>query len=109
MSMVRLAIVVLSSGLVVGCASPAERAQEPPAAGQASSTGGASAPPVEAAGAPADAAASPHGVASGPEATVTASGATLSTPTFAFDLPAAWRKEQPSSSMRLAQAVVPGQ
>ncbi len=40
---------------------------------------------------------------------MTANGATLSTPHFAFDLPAGWRSEQPSSSMRLVQAVLPGE
>jgi hypothetical protein len=62
--------------------------------------------------APADAAAvapvSPHGSPRGTEGVLTANGGTLSTPSFAFDLPEGWRSEQPSSSMRLAQVVVPG-
>jgi hypothetical protein len=103
--MFRFAMFVLGGGVVVGCAAPAERAAEPPAAPSASSSATAPSPAADPADFPS---VSPHAVARGPEATVTTTGATISTSTFAFDLPAAWRKEQPSSSMRLAQAVVPG-
>ena len=43
------------------------------------------------------------------EKALAAEGATVTTPSFRFELPATWRREQPSSGMRLAQAVVPGE
>jgi hypothetical protein len=51
--------------------------------------------------------AAPHGAGAGEKA-LSSEGATVTTASFRFDLPAAWRREQPSSGMRLAQAVVPG-
>lgn len=49
----------------------------------------------------------PHGASAGEKA-LSAEGSTVITPTFRFELPATWRREQPSSGLRLAQAVVPG-
>lgn len=49
----------------------------------------------------------PHGSGAGEKA-LAAEGPTVATPSFRFELPANWRREQPSSGMRLAQAVVPG-
>lgn len=49
----------------------------------------------------------PHGSGAG-ERALSADGPSVTTPTFRFELPANWRREQPSSGMRLAQAVVPG-
>lgn len=49
----------------------------------------------------------PHGASTG-ERALSAEGSTVITPTFRFELPATWRREQPSSGLRLAQAVVPG-
>ena len=49
----------------------------------------------------------PHGGGGGEKA-LAAEGSTVTTATFRFELPATWRREQPSSGMRLAQAVVPG-
>jgi hypothetical protein len=49
----------------------------------------------------------PHGGGAGEKA-LSAEGSTVATPSFRFELPANWRREQPSSGMRLAQAVVPG-
>jgi hypothetical protein len=51
--------------------------------------------------------AAPHGGGAGEKA-LSAEGSTVATPSFRFELPATWRREQPSSGMRLAQAVVPG-
>jgi len=51
--------------------------------------------------------AAPHGGGAGEKA-LSAEGSTVATPNFRFELPANWRREQPSSGMRLAQAVVPG-
>lgn len=56
----------------------------------------------------APAAGAPHGGGAGEKA-LAAEGATVTTPSFRFELPATWRREQPSSGMRLAQAVVPGE
>jgi len=50
----------------------------------------------------------PHGGGGGEKA-LAAEGSTVTTATFRFELPATWRREQPSSGMRLAQAVVPGE
>lgn len=90
----------------LGCSRPASppAAQANPGAPPAPTAPGAAAPanPVAAA-----APAAPHGGGAGEKA-LSADGATVTTPTFRFDLPAAWRREQPSSGMRLAQAVVPG-
>ena len=41
---------------------------------------------------------SPHGAARGPEGVVTVSGQTLSTQSFAFDLPASWSREPPAQA-----------
>ena len=67
------------------------------------------APPAASAAVPpaASAAALPHGGGAGEKA-LSEDGATITTATFRFDLPAGWRREQPSSGMRLAQAVIPG-
>ncbi len=54
------------------------------------------------------AAGAPHGGGGGEKA-LAAEGSTVTTATFRFELPATWRREQPSSGMRLAQAVVPGE
>jgi hypothetical protein len=71
-----------------------------------SSEGAEAAPAVfEAPAAPT--AGAPHG--GGGEKALAAEGATVTTPSFRFELPATWRREQPSSGMRLAQAVVPGE
>ena len=98
-----VAAVVLAA---LGCSRPASppAAQANPGAPPAPTAPGAAAPanPVAAA-----APAAPHGGGAGEKA-LSADGATVTTPTFRFDLPAAWRREQPSSGMRLAQAVVPG-
>lgn len=65
-------------------------------------------PALPAAAAPAAApATAPHGASTG-ERALSAEGSTVITPTFRFELPATWRREQPSSGLRLAQAVVPG-
>lgn len=53
------------------------------------------------------AAGAPHGGGGGEKA-LAAEGSTITTATFRCELPATWRREQPSSGMRLAQAVVPG-
>jgi len=103
--MKRLLPILAATAILAGC-SP--RANESTPGG-----GSAPAPPSAAAPTPPSPAAaiepqSPHGAARGPEGGVTVNGQTLSTPSFAFDLPSAWRSEQPSSSMRLVQAVVPG-
>ncbi len=58
--------------------------------------------------APAAAAGAPHGGGGGEKA-LAAEGSTVTTASFRFELPAGWRREQPSSGMRLAQAVVPGE
>lgn len=61
-----------------------------------------------AAGAAADTApAPPHGSGAG-ERALSADGPIVTTPSLRFELPANWRREQPSSGMRLAQAVIPG-
>ncbi len=93
------AVVVLAA---LGC----NRPTSPPAAEAAPAQ---LAPATPGATAPAEptAAAAPHGGGSGEKA-LSAEGATITTATFRFDLPTAWRREQPSSGMRLAQAVVPG-
>lgn len=52
--------------------------------------------------------AAPHGGDGAGEKALSAEGSTISTASLRFDLPAAWRREQPSSGMRLAQAVLPG-
>lgn len=68
------------------------------------------APTARTATAPADASApaAPHGLGAGEKA-LAAEGAIVTTASFRFELPARWRREQPSSGMRLAQAVVPGE
>ena len=53
------------------------------------------------------AAGAPHGGGGGEKA-LAAEGSTITTASFRCELPATWRREQPSSGMRLAQAVVPG-
>ena len=58
--------------------------------------------------APAAAAGAPHGGGGGEKA-LAAEGSIVATASFRFELPAGWRREQPSSGMRLAQAVVPGE
>ena len=73
----------------------------PPAA-PAPSTPGPDAAPLSAAPA------APHGGGGAGERALSAEGATVTTGTFRFALPATWRREQPSSGMRLAQAVLPG-
>jgi len=50
----------------------------------------------------------PHGGSGRGEKPQSEEGSTVTTASFAFDLPASWRRERPSSGMRLAQAVVPG-
>ena len=52
--------------------------------------------------------AAPHGGGGTGEKALSAEGSTITTASLRFDLPAAWRREQPSSGMRLAQAVLPG-
>ncbi|MEO7794129.1 MAG: hypothetical protein ABIV06_05090 [Thermoanaerobaculia bacterium] len=55
------------------------------------------------------AAAAPHSGGGAGERALATEGSTVTTASFGFDLPATWRREQPSSGMRLAQAVVPGE
>ena len=94
------AAVVLAA---LGCSRPAS----PPTAQVA--PGAPSAPTAPGAAAPANpAAAAPHGGGGAGEKALSPDGATVTTPSFRFDLPATWRREQPSSGMRLAQAVLPG-
>jgi hypothetical protein len=85
---------LLLSLVLTGCEAAPEAAAPPPApaAPQAQA-----APPV-----PAPVAAAPLPVAAG------AAGSKILAPGASFDLPAGWSSEAPSSSMRLAQAVVPG-
>ncbi|MEO8197309.1 MAG: hypothetical protein ABI689_11355 [Thermoanaerobaculia bacterium] len=73
-----------------------DQAPAPPAAAKAAA-------PSESAPAPA----ALHGGGGGEKA-LSAEGATVTTTTFSFAVPAGWRREQPSSGMRLAQAAVPG-
>ena len=51
----------------------------------------------------------PHGGGGAGERALSAEGAIVTTASFRFELPANWRREQPSSGMRLAQAVLPGE
>lgn len=74
-----------------GCDRPSPAPSAPPASGAAAD----SSPAL------------PHGSGAGEKA-LAAEGPTVATPSFRFELPANWRREQPSSGMRLAQAVVPG-
>jgi hypothetical protein len=53
-------------------------------------------------------ASAPHGGGAGEKA-LSAEGQKVTTAHLEFELPATWRREQPSSGMRLAQAVVPGE
>lgn len=100
----RRSLLVFAAGLLAACA-PRESAPAAPAAAPAATP-----PPVAIAPPPSSTEPiSPHGAPRGPEATVKFDGATFSTPSFACDLPASWRSEQPSSTMRLVQAVVPGE
>ena len=66
--------------------------------------------PTAAAGTPAvnAASAAPHGGGVGEKA-LSEEGSTVTTASLRFDLPDGWRREQPSSGMRLAQAVVSGE
>ena len=96
----RLLPMLAAAALFAGCAPKAHESAAPEPAPAP--------PPAAAAPQAAIEPQSPHGSARGPEGVMTVDGQTFSTPSFAFDLPAAWRREQPSSSMRLAQAVVPG-
>ncbi len=68
------------------------------------------APPAAAGPAPA-AVASPHqgALADEGERALAPAGQTVATPTLTFDLPARWSRETPGSSMRLAQAEIPGE
>ena len=50
-----------------------------------------------------------HGSTGAGERALSAEGSIVATASFRFELPAGWRREQPSSGMRLAQAVVPGE
>lgn len=77
-----------------------------PGSSDAAGTAGAAQAPPAAMAAPA--AGAPHGGGAGEKA-LASEGATVTTPSFRFELPATWRREQPSSGMRLAQAVVPGE
>lgn len=88
---VAVAVLLAASSCSRPAASPAPPVAQPPAA------------PAEAA-----VAAVPHGGGGAGEKALSAEGSTVTTPTFRFDIPDAWRREQPSSGMRLAQAVVPG-
>lgn len=51
----------------------------------------------------------PHGGGGAGERALAADGAVVTTASFQFELPAGWRREVPSSGMRLAQAVVSGE
>lgn len=94
------AVVVAAIGCNRPPASPAAPAS--PASQAAPVAPGAAAPANPAA------ATAPHGGGGAGERALEAEGATVTTPTFRFDLPAGWRREQPSSGMRLAQAVISG-
>lgn len=89
---------VLTTGLVLAAIACDNREAAPAAAGGAVTAG---APPASAQPA------APHGGGAGEKA-LSAEGSAIATATLRFDLPAGWRREQPSSGMRLAQAVVPG-
>ena len=98
--MKRLLILLVAGSCLAGC--------KPETGGSAAAAPQPAATNAPAPTSPAIEPVSPHGAAAS-STVVTANGATLSTPHFAFDLPAGWRSEQPSSSMRLVQAVLPGE
>lgn len=77
-------------------------------AGSSKAAKAAEAAPAAKAAAAAPAPGTPHGGGGGEKA-LAAEGSIVTTATFRFELPATWRREQPSSGMRLAQAVVPGE
>ncbi len=79
-----------------------ERPASPPGSGSAAAA--AEVPPAASA-----VPAGPHGSGGAGEKALSAEGSTITTASLRFDLPAAWRREQPSMGMRLAQAVVPGE
>lgn len=79
-----------------------ERPASPPGSGSA-------APAAEVPSAASAVPAGPHGGGGAGEKALSAEGSTITTASLRFDLPAAWRREQPSSGMRLAQAAVPGE
>jgi hypothetical protein len=107
---------LLLSLVLTGCEAAPEAAAPPPApaapqaqaappAGDpafAPQTSRGSQAPAPAPPVPAPVAAAPLPVAAG------AAGSKILAPGASFDLPAGWSSEAPSSSMRLAQAVVPG-
>jgi hypothetical protein len=92
-------------GPVAGCSRPAEPpvAAEAPAAPAPAAAAAPTVPPSMAS--PQQGA--PHGGGMG-ERAHSEEGQTVTTATFRFDLPESWRRERPSSGMRLAQAVLPG-
>lgn len=108
-----LALLVLAA---VGCSRSPAGSSAPPASGPAAAAPASmaeSAPPpaMAAIAAPSTpsspSAMAPHGGGTG-ERALSAEGPQIATGSIVFDLPADWRREQPSSGMRLAQAVVPG-
>ncbi|MEL7061280.1 MAG: hypothetical protein AAGN46_14755 [Acidobacteriota bacterium] len=98
-----IAVLCLTSAhLSLACAGP-DAAVNGEAAG--SSTAPSAAPPEAAA--PPDAGGAPDGGLA-PATSRTPSGPSVSASGLLFDLPAAWQQQQPSSSMRAAQAAIPG-
>lgn len=97
--------------LTLACTGPAQGPSPSGGEAQALPSAAAAAPAAAAGAAPSAAPipqGAPHGAGAG-ERALSQEGAAISTPTFRFELPASWQREQPSSAMRLAQAVLPGE
>ena len=104
----RCCVVVALVLAAIGCSRPTSPPAAPagaivPIAPTAPLAEAPSAPPNSTAGG------EPHGGGGGGEKALSADGAKIATASVEFELPATWRREQPSSGMRLAQAVVPGE
>ncbi len=101
---------VLFVQTVPGCsrptAAPAAPSPESPAQGQVAPMAPMS--PTTPAPTNTPAPGAPHGGGGAGERALSPEGAVVTTASFQFELPARWRREQPSSGMRLAQAVLPG-
>jgi hypothetical protein len=93
-----LAVVLAAAGCDRPAAEPAATASPPSATGATGAANAVTASVPEA----------PHGGGGAVEKALSAEGAIVTTASFQFELPAEWRREQPSSGMRLAQAVLPG-
>lgn len=85
-------------------AAPSPGTAAPGTAAPGTAAPGTAAPAAAPTGAPADS----SGLAPMTSRTPSPSGSVIEAPGAVFDLPAGWQAEAPSSSMRLAQATIPG-